>query len=73
MVYSIFEILFLIFGWVFAVKGLVIASLVISAFWLIVGFVCLGLGAKKMKGCNFTFFIELVCIALSIICLCIRF
>ena len=51
MVFSIFEILFLIFGWVFAVKGLVIASLVISAFWLLVGFVCLGLGAKKNERC----------------------
>ena len=73
MAFSIFEILFLIFGWVFSVKGLVIASLVISAFWLIVCFVCLGLGAKKMKGANLIFFIEVVCITLSIICLCIRF
>ena len=73
MAICIFEILFLIFGWMFAVKGLVIASLAISAFWLIVAFICLCLNAEKGKGANMVFFVESVCIVLSIVCLCVRF
>ena len=73
MIGCMFEILFLIFGWVFAVKGLVIASLVISIFWLIVGLVLIGLGCKQNSKSKLVMVIELICICLSIICLCIRF
>ena len=73
MVMSLFEILFLIFGWVFAVKGLVIASLVISVFWLIIGLVLIGLGCKENPKSKVVMAIELICTCLSIICLCIRF
>ena len=73
MIGCMFEILFLIFGWVFAVKGLVIASLVISIFWLIVGLVLIGLGCKQNSKSKLVMVIELICICFSIICLCIRF
>lgn len=50
---GITSILFLIFGWCFAVKGLIIASLVISAFFILV--LTLGLFSNmdddtKLKG-----------------------
>lgn len=70
---SLAEILFLIFGWVFAVKGLVIASLIISVFWLIVAIVLISLGGKENPKSKLAMAIEFICIVLSIICLCIRF
>lgn len=73
MVASLVEIMFLIFGWVFAVKGLVIASLVISLFWLIVAFIVIGLGGKQTPKSKLVMDIEIVCICLSIVCMCIRF
>jgi hypothetical protein len=73
MTASLAEILFLIFGWIFAVKGLVIASLVISAFWLIVALALIGMGRNSNPKANFVMGIEFICIILSIVCLCIRF
>ena len=73
MIASLAEILFLIFGWVFAVKGLVIASLIISAFWLIVAIVLISLGGKESPKSKLVMAIEFICIVLSIVCLCIRF
>lgn len=73
MTLSLVEIMFLIFGWVFAVKGLVIASLVIASFWLIVALALIGFGAKQNPKSKLVMGIEVVCICLSIVCMCIRF
>ena len=73
MIASLAEILFLVFGWVFAVKGLVIASLIISVFWLIVAIVLISLGGKENPKSKLVMAIEFICIVLSIVCLCIRF
>lgn len=69
--FNIVEVLFLIFGWVFHTKGLVIASLVVSA-----AFICLLILADAMKwsekkGSKLALFIQVICLALSIIKLCI--
>ena len=65
---NLLEIGFLIFGWIFAIKGLVIASLIISAIFIVIslchiekGKLCVGL------------FIQLVCLILSIVKLCVGF
>lgn len=62
---GIISILFLVFGWIFSVKGLVITSLVISAFFILV--LTLGLfsnidGDTKLKGLieNITQFVVLI-------------
>ena len=73
MIASICGILFLIFGWIYKVKGLVIFTLASCTFWLIVSFVLLGLGAKALKGSKLIMSINALCICLSIICLCIKF
>ena len=71
---SCFELMFLIFGWIFAVKGLVIASLVISSFWLVVFFVFFAMPeVQKTDQSKIVMFIDIVCVVLSIVCLCIRF
>ena len=67
------EILFLIFGWVFAVKGLVIASLVLSTFWFIVIFVLVGMGCKENSKSKIVKGLDFLCMCLSIVCLCVRF
>ena len=69
--FNIIEVLFLIFGWIFHIKGLVIASLVVSA-----AFICLLILADAMKwsekkGSKPALFIQVICLALSIIKLCI--
>ena len=69
---NILEVLFLIFGWVYHVKGLVIASLVISIIFL--ALVLLGdvmKWSEEHKGFTLGKLIVITCIALSIIKLCI--
>lgn len=68
---NIIEILFLIFGWVFHIKGLVIASLVISAAFLILLILSDAMEWTESKGSKPAIFIQSICIALSIIKLCI--
>jgi hypothetical protein len=72
VIMELMEILFLIFGWKFAVKGLVIASLVISSFWLIVTVIALAMGGKWTFQNMSVALMRVVVVSLSIICLCIR-
>ena len=67
--FNIIEVLFLIFGWVFHIKGLVIASLVVSAAFICL--VILGDAMKWSKSSKLAPFIQIICLTLSIIKLCI--
>ena len=69
--FNIIEVSFLIFGWVFHIKGLVIASLVVSAVFMCL--VILGDAMKwsEKKGSKPALFIQVICLVLSIIKLCI--
>lgn len=72
---NIIEILFLIFGWVFHIKGLIITSLVISAVFMLITFANEG---NKIRAANGNYkppfklglLIQVVCLVLSIIRLC---
>ena len=71
---DIMAILFLIFGWVFSKKGLVITALVLSAILVIFSILKLALTnpePKKLLGNKIGFVIDLILLALSIIKLCI--
>ena len=67
------EILFLIFGWIYAIKGLVIASLVMSAFWLVFLIIAEASGGEHTSKTTIVTIELTLCFAMSIICLCIRF
>lgn len=69
--FNIIEVLFLIFGWVFHIKGLVIASLVVSAAFLILLILSDTMKWTEKKGSKPAMFIQIICLALSIIKLCI--
>lgn len=70
---NIIEILFLIFGWIYNLKGLIITSLVISASFMLVSLVEDG---KKVRNGDtrphfkLGLFIQIICLALSIVKLC---
>lgn len=69
---NIVEILFLIFGWVFEKKGLVIAALVVSSLFLIASLYEYGTKNGKPKTGNvLAMLIQIPCLALSIIKLCL--
>ena len=68
---NIVEILFLIFGWVFEKKGLVIAALVISSLFLLVTLYDSGKKGKPSKNNTLALLIQIPCLALSIIKLCL--
>jgi len=70
---NIVEILFLVFGWIYNLKGLIITSLVISAFFMLVSLTEKG---KKIRDGDtrphfeLGLLIQIVCLALSIVKLC---
>lgn len=73
---NIVEILFLVFGWIYNLKGLIIASLVISAIFMLITFSSEG-NKIRAAGENYKppfklgLLIQIICLALSIIKLCI--
>ena len=72
---NIVEILFLVFGWIYNLKGLIITSLIISAFFMLI---TLSEQGKKIKAAGKDYkplfklglLIQVTCFALSIIKLC---
>ena len=69
--FNILEVLFLIFGWVFHIKGLVITSLVISAVFMFLVILSDTMKWNDKKGSKLALLIQATCLALSIIKLCI--
>ena len=70
---NIIEVLFLVFGWIFNIKGLIITSLVISAFFMLISFAEEGKAiraGKKSKVSKLALFIQIICLVMSIIKLC---
>lgn len=73
---NIIEIMFLVFGWIFNIKGLIITSLVISAFFMLITFAEEG---KRVRAAGKDYkapfklglLIQIVCLVLSIIKLCL--
>lgn len=70
---NIIEILFLVFGWIYSIKKLIIASLVISAVFMFISFA--EEGKKVRNGDTRPHFklgllIQIVCFCLSSIKLC---
>ena len=70
--FNLVELLFLIFGWIFAIKGLVIACVAICGVGIAMYFVALGMGGKPSIKSSVTLGVHLVLLAISIICLCMR-
>ena len=74
--FNIVEVLFLIFGWLYNLKGLIITSLIISAFFMLI---TLGEQGKKIRAAGKDYkppfklglLIQTICLVLSIIKLCI--
>jgi hypothetical protein len=72
---NITEILFLVFGWIYNLKGLIITSLVISVFFMLVS---LAEEGKKIRAADGNYkppfklglLIQVICLALSIVKLC---
>lgn len=64
---DILALLFLIFGWIYKIKGLVIAAIVLSS--IVVLFTIYYL--KKTKKDAITLFFDFILLALSIIGICI--
>ena len=72
---NIIEILFLVFGWIYNLKGLIITSLIISAFFMLI---TLSEQGKKIRAAGGNYkppfklglLIQIVCLTLSIIKLC---
>lgn len=72
---NIIEILFLIFGWIYNLKGLIITSLVVSAVFMLITFASEGNKIKAAGGdykppFKLGLLIQIICLALSIIKLC---
>ena len=73
---NIVEILFLVFGWIYNLKGLIITSLIISVFFMLI---TLSEEGKKIKAAGKDYkspfklglFIQTTCFVLSIIKLCL--
>lgn len=71
---DILAILFLIFGWIFKTKGLVIAAIVLSGIITFFQFLIMCFAdkdPKKLKKADFSFAFDMVLLALSIIKICI--
>lgn len=70
---NIIEILFLVFGWIYSIKKLIITSLVISAFFMLISFAEDGKRIRagdKRPSFRLGLLIQIVCFVLSIIKLC---
>ena len=72
---NIVEILFLVFGWIYNLKGLIITSLIISAVFMLITFYSKGTKIKAAGGdykppFKLGLLIQTICLALSIIKLC---
>ena len=71
---DISAVLFLIFGWIFKVKGLVITAIVLSSLISILQLIILGNKKPETKDfseARFSFGFDMILLALSIIKLCI--
>lgn len=77
---DILAVLFLIFGWIFRVKGLVIAAIALASFitvWQVVMSVMKGMGEKSKSDSesdfreHFTLVFDFILLALTIIKICI--
>ena len=74
--FNIVEVLFLIFGWIYNLKGLIITSLVISIIFMLITLASEGNKIRNVGG-NYKppfklgLLIQITCLALSIIKLCI--
>lgn len=73
---NIIEILFLVFGWIYNLKGLIITSLVISAIFMLITLASEGNKIRAAGGdykppFKLGLSIQIVCLALSIIKLCL--
>lgn len=72
---NIIEILFLVFGWIYNLKGLIITSLVISAVFMLIS---LAEEGKRVRAAGKDYkapfklglLIQIICLALSIVKLC---
>ena len=71
--FNLVELLFLIFGWVFAIKGLVIACIAVCGVGVAMYFVALGMGGKPSIKSSVTLGAHMLLLAMSIICMCVRF
>lgn len=67
---NILQILFLIFGWIFAIKGLVIAALVIDSVFMVASLALFERQREKTSAC-IVLFIQITVFALSVVRLCL--
>ena len=71
---DILFILFLVFGWIFNIKGLIITSLVLSAILLLIQILRVAfcdLNKKQTAECRIGCFVDFVGLGLSIVKLCL--
>ena len=70
---NLLHVLFLIFGWIYNIKGLIVASLIISVLFMTLIFIGKIINVKNSKneGINLGWFIQMVVFVLSIVKLCI--
>ena len=70
---NLVHILFLVFGWIYGIKGLVITALVISSLFFLVTLVIFSNSeGNDRKGNTNAMLVQRVVVCLSIICLCIK-
>ena len=67
---NILHIVFLVFGWVFAIKGLVVAALVISSFFMLASLALFEKQKNKARA-NMALLTQIAVLALSIVRLCL--
>lgn len=67
---NLIEILFLIFGWIYNIRSLIISSLVVSVVFMIGSFILMGYD-NDYEGWGLSLFVQIVCFVLSIVKLCI--
>lgn len=69
---NLVHILFLVFGWIYGIKGLVITALVISSLFFLVTLVSFSNSeGDDRKGNTNAMLAQIVVLCLSIVCLCI--
>lgn len=66
---GIISILFLVFGWIFSIKGLIITALCLSSFFALCLTICLFADTSKIKkdSCMWEDIIQFVVLILSIV------
>lgn len=70
---NLVHILFLVFGWVYGIKGLVITALVISSLFFLVTLVIFSSSEEKTeRGHTNAMLVQIVVVCLSIVCLCLK-